>query len=186
MFATVLYNSVLTLITATAVWAVRRDGRPRACLVAVAAVGAASVVLAVGLSDGPFRGLRLLAYGIFAFSTLMLACCSVVLWRSHRRLCRALLRRLRIIGSGCGRRLSDRATLARSVASAAAVGKDSSARQSRHPRRSPNRRNRRLRALGDREDRGGEARPDFAGGRLHTRSACGSRGGDCKKSCGAF
>jgi hypothetical protein len=84
VLSTVLYNSVMAVITATALWSARRDGRRTSCFIATLAVGAAAVLLAVSLADSPFSSMRLLAYGLFGYLAPVCAMCAVVLRRSNR------------------------------------------------------------------------------------------------------
>lgn len=86
----IAYHAALTLLTATALWAARRDGRPRACLIAAATVAAASALLAAGLGDGRFGTLRFLAYGVFAYTAVVPAAGAVWLARAYRRTALAL------------------------------------------------------------------------------------------------
>lgn len=81
----VLFHGAMLALTGTAVWAARRDGRPRAWWPAAAAVGGLAVVLAAGLGDRGFGSLRLLAYGWFGYlaAAMTLAACSLA--RSQRR-----------------------------------------------------------------------------------------------------
>ncbi|HVA47325.1 MAG TPA: hypothetical protein VNH11_13230 [Pirellulales bacterium] len=67
MFSTALFNGVMAIITATALWSARRNGRPRSWFLTTLAVGAAAVLLAVCLAEDRFGALRLLAYGLFGF-----------------------------------------------------------------------------------------------------------------------
>jgi uncharacterized protein len=90
MMYPVAYHAAMTLLLATAVWAARRDRRPRAWVIAAASVAAAAALLAVGLGDGRFGTLRLLAYGLFGFTAAVLAAGAAALARGHRRYAMAL------------------------------------------------------------------------------------------------
>lgn len=81
----IAYHAAMTLLVATSLWAARRNGRPRACILAAASVMAASALLAAGLGDGRFGTLRMLAYGVFGYTAAATAAGAVWLARSHRR-----------------------------------------------------------------------------------------------------
>lgn len=83
---TTLYNGVMAVITATALWTAGRSRRPLACLSATLAVGLAAGLLAGGLAEERFAAMRLVAYGLFAFVAVTCAGCAVILRRAGRRL----------------------------------------------------------------------------------------------------
>jgi uncharacterized protein len=75
----------MAIITATALWSARRNGRPSAFIFATLAVAAAAVLLAVSLAEDPFWAMRFLAFGLFGFMALVWASAAVLLRRAHRR-----------------------------------------------------------------------------------------------------
>jgi predicted MPP superfamily phosphohydrolase len=86
VITTALYNGAMTVVTATALWSARRDGRLRGCLFGVSAVVAAAVLLAVGMADDHFRAMRLICYGLFGHLAITCAGCTFVLRRCRPRL----------------------------------------------------------------------------------------------------
>ena len=84
MFAATLYNLVMTVITATALWSARRDGRMRAWLLAILAVGTAAAVLSV-LAANPFGMMRFFAYGLFGHVGLLSLAVATLLRRDKPR-----------------------------------------------------------------------------------------------------
>ena len=85
MWATVLYNCIMTVVLGTAVWSAGRGGRPTTFFVAMLAVGGLAVLLAITLGEDPFGAMRLLAYGLFGFAGATCAAAAIGLRRSHRR-----------------------------------------------------------------------------------------------------
>ncbi|MGH7137141.1 MAG: metallophosphoesterase, partial [Pirellulales bacterium] len=84
MLITTLYNCVMAVITATAIWTARRSMRPGACALAALAVGGAAGLLPGALAKDDFAAMRLLAYGLFGFVAFTCAASAVILRRNQR------------------------------------------------------------------------------------------------------
>ncbi|HWB14150.1 MAG TPA: metallophosphoesterase [Pirellulales bacterium] len=84
MWAT-LYNCVMAVALATALWSAGRSGRPGTFLLAALAVGGLGTLMAITLSEDLFGAMRLLTYGLFGFVALLCLVAAFVLRCSHRR-----------------------------------------------------------------------------------------------------
>ncbi|HVC93667.1 MAG TPA: metallophosphoesterase [Pirellulales bacterium] len=81
---TFLYNTAMALVLATALWVVRRHRTAAGAVAAGCGLVSLACLLAIGLGGQRFSGVRLLAYGLFLHTGLLLAGVAIILRNRSR------------------------------------------------------------------------------------------------------